>query len=39
MTNPEVLRATIESGGENLLKGLTTCSHDLERGNGQLRSG
>jgi polyhydroxyalkanoate synthase len=37
MTNPEVLRATIESGGENLVKGLENLLGDLERGNGQLR--
>lgn len=37
MTNPEVLRATIESKGENLVKGLENLLGDLERGNGQLR--
>ncbi|MBY0429573.1 MAG: class I poly(R)-hydroxyalkanoic acid synthase, partial [Rhodospirillales bacterium] len=36
MTNPEVLRATIESGGENLLKGLNNLLDDLERGKGKL---
>lgn len=36
MTNPEVLRATMESGGENLLKGLENMVTDLERGRGQL---
>ncbi|MGE0723385.1 MAG: class I poly(R)-hydroxyalkanoic acid synthase, partial [Alphaproteobacteria bacterium] len=36
MTNPEVLRATIESGGENLLKGLENLLEDLERGKGRL---
>ncbi len=36
LTNPEVLRATIESGGENLLKGLNNLLEDLERGKGQL---
>jgi polyhydroxyalkanoate synthase len=36
MTNPEVLRATIESGGENLLKGLENLIEDLERGKGRL---
>ena len=35
-TNPEVLQATIETGGENLLRGLTNLLHDLERGRGQL---
>ena len=37
MTNPEVLRATIESGGENLVNGLENLLEDLERGDGQLR--
>ncbi|MFV3128841.1 PHA/PHB synthase family protein [Niveispirillum sp. KHB5.9] len=36
MTNPEVLRATMESGGENLVKGLENLLGDLERGKGQL---
>jgi polyhydroxyalkanoate synthase len=37
LTNPEVLRKTAESGGENLLKGLSNLLSDLERGRGQLR--
>jgi polyhydroxyalkanoate synthase len=36
MTNPEVLRATIESRGENLVKGLENLLGDLERGKGKL---
>ncbi|HEY3908923.1 MAG TPA: class I poly(R)-hydroxyalkanoic acid synthase [Stellaceae bacterium] len=36
MTNPEVLRATVESGGENLLNGLKNLLDDLERGKGRL---
>ncbi len=36
-TNPQVLRATLESGGENLVKGLENLLSDLERGKGQLR--
>ena len=36
LTNPEVLRATIESGGENLVKGLDNLLTDLERGKGRL---
>src|SRR6516162_7291929 len=36
MTNPEVLRATIESRGENLLHGLKNLLDDLERGKGRL---
>jgi len=35
-TNPEVLQTTIETGGENLLRGLTNLLDDLERGRGQL---
>lgn len=35
-TNPEVLRATLESGGENLVKGLNNMLDDLESGGGQL---
>ncbi|MCA8933421.1 MAG: class I poly(R)-hydroxyalkanoic acid synthase [Rhodospirillaceae bacterium] len=37
MTNPQVLRATIESGGENLIKGLENLLGDLEKGKGELR--
>jgi polyhydroxyalkanoate synthase len=37
MTNPEVLRRTAETGGENLLKGLSNLLTDLERGQGNLR--
>ncbi len=36
LTNPEVLRATIESGGENLVKGLRNMLADLERGKGKI---
>ncbi|BBK37409.1 class I poly(R)-hydroxyalkanoic acid synthase [Allostella sp. ATCC 35155] len=36
LTNPEVLRATIESRGENLVKGLEHLLEDLERGDGRL---
>ncbi|MBV9531303.1 MAG: class I poly(R)-hydroxyalkanoic acid synthase [Bradyrhizobium sp.] len=35
-TNPEVLTATLESGGQNLLRGLENLLDDLERGNGRL---
>lgn len=35
-TNPEVLRSTLESRGENLVKGLENMLADLERGQGQL---
>jgi polyhydroxyalkanoate synthase len=37
LTNPEVLRATIESRGENLLRGLENLLDDLERGGGRLK--
>jgi polyhydroxyalkanoate synthase len=36
LTNPEVLRKTAETGGENLLRGLQNLLADLERGKGQL---
>ena len=36
-TNPEVLRKTAETGGENLIKGLNNLLSDLERGKGDLR--
>ncbi len=36
VTNPEVIRATLESGGENLVKGLDNLLKDLERGKGRL---
>ncbi|HVM83960.1 MAG TPA: class I poly(R)-hydroxyalkanoic acid synthase, partial [Candidatus Binatia bacterium] len=36
LTNPEVLRTTIESRGENLVKGLEHLLADLERGKGKL---
>lgn len=35
-TNPEVLRATIETGGENLLRGLSNLLDDMTRGRGRL---
>ncbi len=37
MTNPEVLRATIQSEGKNLQKGLENLARDLERGGGKLK--
>jgi polyhydroxyalkanoate synthase len=37
MTNPEVLRETLETGGENLVKGLSNLLGDLERGKGKLQ--
>jgi polyhydroxyalkanoate synthase subunit PhaC len=35
-TNPEVLRLTIETRGENLLRGLKNMLEDLDRGKGRL---
>ena len=35
-TNPEVLRLTVETRGENLLRGLNNMLEDLERGKGRL---
>ncbi|WP_035693344.1 poly(3-hydroxyalkanoate) synthetase, partial [Bradyrhizobium elkanii] len=35
-TNPEVLTATLESGGQNLLRGLENLLVDLARGDGRL---
>src|SRR5471030_3543439 len=36
MTNPQVLKATVETKGENLIKGLQNLLTDLERGKGKL---
>ena len=36
LTNPEVLRKTADTGGENLIKGLSNLLSDLERGRGKL---
>ncbi len=36
MTNPQVLKATVETKGENLIKGLQNLLTDLERGRGKL---
>ena len=37
LTNPEVFRETIASGGQNLVKGLNNLLDDIERGHGQLK--
>ncbi len=37
MTNPQVLEATLESRGENLIKGLQNFCNDFDRENGRLR--
>lgn len=36
-TNPTVLKATLDSSGDNLVKGLQNLLEDLERGRGQLQ--
>ncbi|WP_413203338.1 PHA/PHB synthase family protein [Rhodospirillum sp. A1_3_36] len=36
-TNPVARRATLESGGQNLLKGIENMLRDMERGKGRLR--
>ncbi len=35
LTNPEVLRETVNSGGQNLVKGLNNLLEDLESGDGK----
>ncbi len=37
LTNPEVFRETIASGGQNLVRGLNNLLDDIERGNGRLK--
>ena len=37
MTNPEVLRETIDSRGENLVRGLNNLLDDMDNSDGQLR--
>ncbi len=37
LTNPQVLRETLASGGQNLVKGLNNLLADIEKGGGQLR--
>ena len=34
LTNPEVMRETVASGGQNLVKGFANLLEDLKRGNG-----
>lgn len=36
LTNPDVIKATIASNGENLVKGLDNLLADIERGHGEL---
>ena len=37
LTNPEVFRETVSTGGQNLVRGLHNLLDDIERGNGQLK--
>jgi polyhydroxyalkanoate synthase len=37
LTNPQVLRETVSSGGQNLVRGLNNLLADIEKGGGQLR--
>src|SRR5687768_16820880 len=37
LTNPQVLRETLNSGGQNLVRGLNNLLADIEKGGGQLR--
>ncbi|HNP34688.1 MAG TPA: class I poly(R)-hydroxyalkanoic acid synthase [Woeseiaceae bacterium] len=37
MTNPEVIRETVESGGQNLVRGLQNLSRDMQAGDGSLK--
>jgi len=37
LTNPEVFRETVATGGQNLVRGLHNLLDDIERGNGQLK--
>src|SRR6202012_2988823 len=36
-TNPELLRTTLEEGGENLVRGLKMLAEDIQAGHGNLR--
>jgi polyhydroxyalkanoate synthase len=37
LTNPEVLQETMDSGGQNLVRGFKNLVNDLKRGHGELR--
>src|SRR5687767_13612002 len=37
LTNPQVLRETVQSGGQNLVRGLNNLLSDIEKGGGELR--
>ncbi len=37
MTNPDVIKETIRTGGDNLIRGFENLIEDLQRGNGELK--
>ncbi|MFK7955770.1 MAG: PHA/PHB synthase family protein [Lysobacterales bacterium] len=37
MTNPQVIKETVSSGGQNLVRGMQNLKRDLEAGDGQLK--
>ncbi|MEM9533471.1 MAG: class I poly(R)-hydroxyalkanoic acid synthase [Pseudomonadota bacterium] len=37
LTNPQVIKETVASGGQNLMKGMQNLKRDLDAGDGQLR--
>ncbi|MBC8932272.1 class I poly(R)-hydroxyalkanoic acid synthase, partial [Escherichia coli] len=37
LTNPEVLRQTLASNADNLVRGMTMLAEDIEAGNGTLK--
>ena len=37
LTNPDVIKATVESGGQNLVRGMENLKRDMEAGKGQLK--
>ncbi len=37
LTNPQVLRETMQTGGQNLVRGLNNLLSDIEKGGGELR--
>ncbi|MEM1089566.1 MAG: class I poly(R)-hydroxyalkanoic acid synthase [Pseudomonadota bacterium] len=37
MTNPQVIKETVASGGQNLIRGMQNLKRDLEAGDGQLK--
>ena len=37
MTNPQIIKETVESGGQNLIRGMENLKRDLEAGDGQLK--